>query len=240
MRQIAIALFLAGFALAGCTRQGATGATANADSPSSGAATTSPSENAAAPGRTAAPPEASPAARPTVHEVTLPAGTELPIVLETSVGSDISRAEQPVRAHLARAVSVHGERVLREGSSLTGVVTDATRSAKVKGLARVAVRFDTLMPRGSEDRYPIQTTAVARRAAATTKKDALEIGGGAVGGALVGALVGGGKGAAIGSVAGGGAGTGIVLSTRGKEVRLPAGSMLRLRLTEPLTVRING
>jgi hypothetical protein len=39
-----------------------------------------------------------------------PAGTHLPVVLDTPVGSDISRIEQPVTAHLARAVIVGGER----------------------------------------------------------------------------------------------------------------------------------
>src|SRR5437016_4190724 len=72
----------------------------------------------------------------------------------------------------------------------------------------------------------------------TKKKDALEIGGGAAGGALIGALVGGKKGAAIGTAAGGGAGTAVVLSTRGKEVNLPKGAALTLRLMEPITVRV--
>jgi hypothetical protein len=240
MRPIAIALVLAGFAVVGCDRPADTGAAAASGTATSGGATTGSAEDAAAPARGDAAPEPAPPSPPTVREVTLPAGTELPVVLETSVGSDISRVEQAVRAHLSRAVTVHGERVLPKGSGITGVVTDATRSAKVKGRAHVAVRFDTLVPQGTEDRYQIETTAVGRRAAATKQKDALEIGGGAVGGALIGALVGGGKGAAIGSVAGGGAGTGVVLSTRGKEVRLPAGTALRLRLIEPLTVRISG
>ena len=64
---------------------------------------------------------------------------------------------------------------------------------------------------------------MARTAAATKKKDAVEIGAPAAGGAIIGALVGGKKGALIGTAIGGGAGTAVVLSTRGKEVRLPKG-----------------
>ena len=41
---------------------------------------------------------------PAWREVTIPAGTPLPIVLDTTVGSDTSSVEQPVEAHLARAV----------------------------------------------------------------------------------------------------------------------------------------
>ena len=172
------------------------------------------------------------------HEATIPAGTRLAIVLDTSVGSNTSRVEQPVRAHLRRPLIVRGRTVLNSGSRVSGVVTDATRSARVKGRAHVAVRFDTLTPLGDDQRYSIRTAAVGRTAPGTKKKDALEIGAPAAGGAIIGALVGGKKGALIGSAAGGGAGTAIVLSTRGKEVHLPRGAALTLRLSEPVTIRV--
>jgi hypothetical protein len=175
-----------------------------------------------------------------VREITLPAGTALPVVLEETVGSDISRVEQPVRAHIARPVAVRGQTVVPQGSLVSGVVTDATRSGKVKGRAHVAVRFDTLVRRGDEARYPIQTAAIGRVAPGTKKKDALKIGLPAAGGAVIGGLLGGEKGAVIGGAAGGGAGTAVVMSTRGKEVRLAKGSVLTLRLTRPLTVRVTG
>src|SRR5438094_8833558 len=66
------------------------------------------------------------------REVTLPRGTVLPVVLDTAVGSDISRVEQPVSAHLARAVVIRGETVLPRGSAIAGLVSDAARSGKVK------------------------------------------------------------------------------------------------------------
>ena len=175
---------------------------------------------------------------PAWREVTIPAGTSLPLVLDTAIGSDISRVEQPVRAHLARAIVVRGATVLAQGSPVSGVVTDARRSGKVKGRAHVAVRFDTLTPRGVDERYRIHTTAVGRTAPATKKKDALEIGAPAAGGAVIGAIVGGKKGAAIGSAVGGGGGTAVVLSTRGKEVRMGRGALVTVRLAEPLTVKV--
>jgi hypothetical protein len=175
-----------------------------------------------------------------VREVTLPAGTQLPIVLDTGVGSDTSRVEEPVHAHLARSVLVHGVTALAAGSRVSGVVTDATRSARVKGRAHVAVRFDAITPEGSDARYSIRTATVGRTAPGTKKKDAAEIAAPAVGGAIIGALVGGKKGAAIGGAAGGGAGTAVVLSTRGKEVHLPKGARLTLRLSQPVTVRVGG
>jgi hypothetical protein len=133
---------------------------------------------------------------------------------------------------------IGGQTVLADGSRLSGVVTDATRSGRVKGRAHVAVRFTTLMPRGDDERYRISTASVGRTAPATKKKDALTIGVPAAGGAIVGGLIDGKKGAAIGAAAGGGGGTAVVLGTRGKEVRMVRGSRITLRLTQPLTVRV--
>ena len=75
-------------------------------------------------------------------------------------------------------------------------------------------------------------------APATKKKDALTIGVPAAGGAAIGALVGGKKGAGIGALVGGGGGTAVVLSTRGKEIRVGRGATLAVSLIEPLTVRV--
>ena len=174
------------------------------------------------------------------REITIPAGTALAVTLDTPVGSDTSRVEEPVTAHLARAIRVHGDVVLAAGSRVTGVVTDATRSAKVKGRAHVAMRFDSLTPSGDDQRYAIRTASVGRTAEGTKKKDALEIGAPAAGGAIIGALLGGKKGAAIGAGVGGGAGTAVVLSTRGKEVHLGKGAALTLKLAAPLTIRVKG
>ena len=200
-------------------------------------ATTGRADEAAAPRGEAAAPRAEAAAW---REVTIPTGTNLAVVLDTTVASATSEVEAPVNAHLSRSITVQGQTALPEGSRVSGVVTDATRAAKVKGLAHVGIRFNTVTPRGDDQRYTIHTAAVGRTAAATKKDDALKIGVPAAGGAVIGGLLGGKKGALIGGSAGGGAGTAVVLSTRGKEVTLPSGSALTLRLTQPLTVRIKG
>jgi hypothetical protein len=191
-------------------------------------------------GRGAAAIRATPAAAAgiTYRDITIPAGTMLPVILDTDVASDASRVEQPVEAHLSHAVIVNGVTALDEGSLVKGTVTDAVQAGKVKGRAHVAMRFDTLVPRGEHESHEIRTAAVVRTAAATKKDDALKIGLPAAGGAIVGGIIGGKKGALVGTAAGGGAGTAVVLSTRGKEVRYERGSALSLRLIEPLTIRI--
>lgn len=172
-----------------------------------------------------------------VREVTLPAGTVLRARMETSVASNTSRPEDAVLARLAAPILVDGRVVVPAGSQVAGVVTQAVPSGKVKGRARVGVRFNSLT--AGNERYNIQTRTWTRVAPATKTKDAATIGVPAAGGAVVGGIVGGKKGAGIGAAAGGGAGTAVVLSTSGKEVVLGRGAVLLVRLSSPLTVRIS-
>ncbi len=179
-----------------------------------------------------------PSPAPEYREVTVPADTLLPLELKSQVGSDTSSVEDPVRATLRRPVTVRGTEVLPAGSVVTGHVTEAVRSARVKGRGRVAFRFNRVNLPGEGGQMPISTGTVTRMAPSTTKQDAAKIGAGAAGGAIVGGLLGGGDGAAKGAAVGGGAGTAVVLSTRGKEIRLGPGAPLSVRLTSPLTVRV--
>lgn len=209
---------------------GAPSAAVPAASEPAPAATPSLHAEAARPAAPAPPPP------PTYKEVTLPAGTALGLTLETAVASDTSKVEDPVRATLRRAVVRDELTVLPAGAVLTGAVTAAEQSGKVKGLAHIAFRFTSLTV--DDERYDVHASAVSRQAQSTKGKDATKVGVGAGAGALIGAAIGGGKGAAIGVGVGAAGGTGVVMATRGQEVRLPAGTPVSVTLAEPLTIRV--
>jgi hypothetical protein len=175
---------------------------------------------------------------PEYREVTIPAGTVLPIELQSAVSSDTSQPEDQVRGTLRRSVTIDGIETLPAGTAAFGHVTVAERSGRVKGRARVAFRFTRLDPPGEAERVSVQTGVVSHVAPATKKEDAAKIGGGAAGGAVIGGILGGGSGAAKGAAIGGAAGTGVVLGTRGKEVRIAPGTNLSVKLTAPVTVRV--
>ena len=179
---------------------------------------------------------AGPVERRVAREVTLPAGTLLPLSLDSYVASDTSRIESPVHAHLRRPIIVDGIQVLPAGTRVSGIVTNARRSARVKGRGLVAFRFTSMSV--DDERYRVQTSSVVRQAPGTKKRDAATIGIPAGAGAVIGAIADGKKGAAIGSAVGGAAGTGVVLSTRGKEVRLGRGAAVAVRLLRPVRVTI--
>ena len=167
--------------------------------------------------------------------MTIPEGTVLPLELKTSVSSESSKVEDPVRATLRSPIVVDGVQALPAGTAVSGHVSDVARSAKVKGRARVAFRFTQIDPPGPDDSASIRTGTVAREAEGTKKQDAAKIGGAAAGGAIIGGIIGGGDGAAKGAAIGGAGGTGVVLATRGKEVRLAAGTPVSVKLSAPLT-----
>jgi hypothetical protein len=173
---------------------------------------------------------------PQFREVTIPAGTLIRVELQTGVSSASSEAEDAVRATVRSPVTIDGYEAVPAGSTLTGAVTDARRSGRVKGRAHVAFRFSSLQAR--DERIDIRTSTVARTAPATKKSDAAKIGIGAGAGAVIGGIAGGGSGAAKGAAIGGAGGTGVVLATRGKEVSIPSGANLAVKLLEPITVRV--
>jgi hypothetical protein len=170
------------------------------------------------------------------REITIPAGTTLSVALTSRVSSNGSSVEDAVNGTLRHPLMANGVTVAPMGSAVSGYVTEALRSGRVKGRARIGLRFTSL--KAPDARYTIRTATVARQARATKKADAVKIGVGAGAGAIVGAIAGGKKGAAIGTAVGGGGGTGVVLATRGEEVALGSGSIVTTRLTAPLTVRV--
>jgi len=171
------------------------------------------------------------------RDVVVPAGTVLPLVLDTSVASDNNRVEDAVHAHLRRSVVVNGVTVIPAGSSVTGYVTSVEPAGRVKGRGRIAFRFQRLNV-ARQGNIGIVTSSIARQAPATKRNDAAKIGIPAAGGAIIGAIAGGKKGAAIGAAAGGGAGTAVVLTTKGKEARLGRGAAVGVTLRQPITVRV--
>jgi len=175
-------------------------------------------------------------ARPLYREVTIPAGTSLPLSLTSSVASDTSAIEDAVTAELTQAILVNGREAVPAGARVTGSVTSVEDAGRVKGRGYIAVRFTTVRVAG--DRYDLHSALVSRHAEATLGTDAAKIGIGAGAGAVIGAILGGGKGAAEGAAIGGGAGTGVVLATKGQAIRLGPGDDVSSQLTAPLTIRV--
>lgn len=219
----------------------ASAAPAAAAPPSTSAAAARPSTPSAAPPATtpaadrpvsvATPPPPPP--EPTFREVTIPAGTPIQVKILSTLASNTSKVEDPVKGSVEKAVVISGATAIPAGSAITGSVIDVKESGRVKGKASLAIRFDRLTVRG--ETYKVQMARIAQEAAQNKKDDVKKGGLGAGLGAIVGGVAGGGKGAAIGAVAGG---VGTVMATKGDEVQIAPGTVVTALLQDRITVSV--
>ncbi len=190
----------------------------SATAPSS--ATPAPSSPAAAAPRAAARP----------GEV--PVGTELDVRLQNRLTSDTAQVEDRFEATTVVDVS-EGDRVLvPAGSLLRGVVSSVTSAGRLERKGSMTLAFDQVTVNGRT--YPIRATVTEALESEGVRGEAARIGTGAGVGAIIGGIIGGVKGALIGVLVGAG---GTIAATEGQNVKLDAGTVLRVRLDSPLTVK---
>lgn len=162
----------------------------------------------------------------------VPSGTEVDVRLENAVTSDSAQVEDRFTA-TTLADLYNGNRLLiPAGSSVRGIVTAVTRAGRVERTGKLTLGFDRVTVNGRS--YPMHATVTEALQSGGYRQDAGKIGAGAGVGAIIGGILGGLKGALAGILIGGG---GVVAATEGQDVNLPAGTVLRIRLDSPLSVR---
>ena len=188
---------------------------------------------APAPTPTAPPPPPAPVLR----NITIPAGTVLPIRITQTLDSATTQQGDSFSGSLSSDVTVEGATVLRQGANVSGRVTAVQEAAHFKGNSLLTIELTGLTRRG--DRIALSTDPYSAQGKGRGKNTAEKVGGGAAVGAILGGIFGGGKGAAIGAAGGGGLGAGAQAITKGQQVQIPAESLLRFRLANPITVRVS-
>ncbi len=195
----------------------------------------------AAPGEsaTAEPARALEPAVPVRHyeELVVPASSVVSLQLQSTISSERARVEDRVDARVTRDVMADNGVAIPAGSRVFGTVVGVERGGKVKERARLDVRFHTLvLADGTE--VPMRTETVSRLGESPTGESARKIGGAAVGGAILGAIIGGGKGATIGAATGAAGGTAAVMAGDRNAATLAAGTILSVRLANPVTIEV--
>lgn len=172
-------------------------------------------------------------------EVTVPAGTELEVELQDEVSSAVSLPGDRFHTRVVRDVVVDGLVAIPVGARVSGTVTEAVPTKKIGGKARLSLELDHLqLPSGES--LPIRTS-FADEGRSEAKKDAATIGGAAAGGAVLGRILDRkhkGKGTVLGAIVGAAVGTAIASQTPGEEVVLAEGTVIGLRLEEPLRMLV--
>jgi hypothetical protein len=167
-------------------------------------------------------------------EVTVPAGTRMIAALDQTVSTKSSDVGQRIELTTVDPIQLKDGHVLPEGVTIRGEVTHSKDGGRIAGAPELTLRFTEMEVLGED--YPIRADPFRVVGKSDLGESAAEIGGGAVVGGIVGAITGHPvRGAAIGAVIG----TGVAVATDGDDIVLPAGQRLRLRLAEPVTVKID-
>jgi len=190
--------------------------------------------NKVAPAASTVAEKAEKAVREAPPDVVIPQGTQLQVRLDHGVSTDDSRTGDRFRAVLAADVVIGARTVMPQGAVVSGVVSSAAPSGRLKGRAVISLIVDRVEWNGRT--YKVVTTPWTRTSGDHKKRNWAMIGGGSGVGALIGGIAGGGRGALIGAGAGAAAGTAGAAITGKQQVRVPAESLLTFRLMEPVAV----
>jgi hypothetical protein len=156
-------------------------------------------------------------------------GTEFDVRLQTPLSSSTAQVEDRFEA-TTMVDLMDGERVLvPAGSLMRGVISSVTKAGRLERKGSLTVSFDQITVHGRT--YPMRGTVTQALESEGIKGEVGKIGAGAGVGAVIGGILGGFKGAIAGILIGGG---GTIAATEGKDVELPAGTVLRVNLDSPL------
>lgn len=162
----------------------------------------------------------------------IPVGTELDVRLQTPLNSDTAQVEDRFEATTMVELANGPKVIIPAGSVVRGVVTSVDKAGRLSRRGRLTLAFDQVTIGGRS--YPLHATVTQALESEGIRGEAGRIGAGAGVGAIIGGILGGLKGALAGILIGGG---GTVAATEGKDVELPPGTVLRIRLDSPLVVR---
>ncbi len=162
----------------------------------------------------------------------IPVGTEFDVRLQNSLSSATAQVED--RFEATTMVDLRDDNnhvVVPAGSVMRGVVSSVNKAGRIERKGSMTVAFDRVTIKNRS--YPMRATVTQALESEGIKGEKEKIGIGAGAGAILGAILGGAKGALAGVLIGGG---GTIAATEGKDVELPAGTVLRVRVDSPLNL----
>jgi len=174
---------------------------------------------------------------PLYEELVVAADSVIGLQLESPVTSEKAQVEDSVVARVTRDVKVGDRVAIPAGAKALGEVTLVERGGKLRERARLGVKFTSVVL-ADGTRLPLHTETIFREGDPPGRESAAKIGGGAIGGAIIGGILGGAKGAAIGGSIGAGAGTTAVVAGDRNHATLSAGTLLTVRIEDPVTVTV--
>ena len=168
--------------------------------------------------------------------VTVPAGTRILVRMVDSVDSSKQKAGYRFTATLEANLQAYDVTVARRGTTLYGVLAQASSAGKFKGSSQLTLELADIVINGTA--HPLMTTDYEVKGKGEGGETTKKVLGGAGLGALIGGIAGGGKGAGIGALAGLATGTAVAASKKGEQIVVPSEALLEFRLEHPTELPI--
>jgi hypothetical protein len=166
-------------------------------------------------------------------DYTLNEGTQLQVRLENPISSKTARIEDRVEATVDYPVrDGAGRLAIPAGSRVEGRVVSVQKANRPLHSGAIDIQFDRLYV--GSTRYDLRGRVVSLDQDVDRGDTAKRGGIGAVLGGVLGGILGGTKGALAGIVIGGAGG---VVSSKGDDVELPAGTVMTVQLDRPINAR---
>jgi hypothetical protein len=197
-------------------------------------ASTGNSSAASQPERTSQVSSQAPSSPSTINESapgTIPAGQEVDVRLRSTLSSETAQVEQRFETTTVVDLMQNGRVLVPAGSVMRGVVSDVDKAGRVDRDGSLTLTFDRLSVNGRE--RDIRGSATQIFESKGIREEGTVAAAGAGVGGIVGGIIGGVKGAILGAVIGAG---GAIAATDGKDITLPTGSIVRVRLDSPVRV----
>jgi hypothetical protein len=168
----------------------------------------------------------------------LPSGTEMSIRTAEDIDSQTAVIGQTFSGIVERDIRGDSDEVVIPAGSHAILVLRDISSGGATGSPDMLIDVQSLTVGGR--RYLVSTTDLKQESGTgigTNKRTGIAVGGGAAVGSIIGAIAGGGKGATIGALIGAAGGAGVQVLNRGKDVRVPAETLLSFRLNAPVNLQ---
>jgi hypothetical protein len=162
---------------------------------------------------------------------TLPAGQEVDVRLRNTLSSETATVEQRFETTTVADLVQNGRVLVPAGSVIRGVVSDVDKAGRVDRDGSLTLTFDRLTVNGRN--RDIRGSATQVFESKGIREEGTVAGAGAGVGGILGGILGGVKGAVLGAVIGAG---GAIAATDGKDITLPVGSIVRVRIDSPVRV----
>jgi hypothetical protein len=162
----------------------------------------------------------------------IPVGQELDVRLQSQLSSGTAKVEDRFQATTAVDLMQGSNVLIPAGSTLQGVISSVDPASRTDRKGSMTLSFEEITIRGRD--YPIRAMVTQALESEGLEGELPRIGAGAGVGAIIGGIIGGLKGALAGVLIGAG---GTILATEGKDVVLPAGTIIRIRFDSPLVVQ---